>query len=197
MKSLKRLVMLSLVVLIYPGIVDAADFGIGVNVDAFSDDGIGYGLLLPIRFGSLILEPEGSFSEFSSEGYGIAGSERTDRTSYAVGTGIFLRHKILPDTESYFGAQLGYRSDDYTSTTVNGIDVYTYETTGHALFIAPTIGIQYFFSEKFSIGCDVGLMYSDGKNKYTNSQNGVAFDYSSGDYSEWTTISRVAVRAFF
>ncbi|HBT83389.1 MAG: hypothetical protein A2091_01600 [Desulfuromonadales bacterium GWD2_61_12] len=197
MKLKKRLITLSFVTLLFPGSLYAADLGIGVNIDAFSDDGIGFGVLLPMRFGNLTIEPEGSFSDFSSDGATIAGNESTERTSFSVGTGIYVRKNLVLFTESYFGVRLGYRSDDETTTSVNGADVFTYDSTGHALFIAPTVGIQYFFSERFSLGCDVGLMYSDGKNKYSQSQNGVAFGYSSGDYSEWSTTSRVVVRAFF
>lgn len=194
MKSTKRLVMLLFVALLLPEGVYAADLGIGVNIDTGSFDGVGYGLLVPLRFGNMILEPEVSYYDHSEKGNNSAsGHEGRDQTVFSLGTGVYARKQLLANTESYFGARLGYRSCDYSYSQDNSGTPYRYESKNHALFLAPTVGIQYFFSEQFSIGCDIGLMYSDGEYKNKSSSGTL----SRGDYSEWNTTSRVAVRGFF
>lgn len=197
MKSMKRHALLLFVALLLPGYLYAADFGIGVNIDTAAEDGVGYGILVPIRFDNLVLEPEVSFSEQRDKNDDSAsGQIEQDQTSFALGLGVYVRKQLLANTESYVGARLGYRSLDYTNKRDDSGTSYRYDYKMHALFLIPTVGIQYFFSEKFSIGCDIGLKYSDGEYKDKDQMNGVS-STSDGDYSQWTTTSRVAVRGYF
>jgi hypothetical protein len=163
----------------------AADFGVGVLF--WGEDRT---LLFPIRMGSLIVEPEIFYTRSKQDSTTTPPGTTSTFTSdqYGVATGIYARRDLGPLFETYFGGRLGVskgKLEQSTPTTTITQDVDSW-------FVAPTAGLQHFFSKQFSIALDVGLVYerSDQKTSQPTTEQ-------SGKATELDTRTRVILRGYF
>jgi hypothetical protein len=146
----------------------AVDYGVGV-----AHEGSGSTVMVPIRTGTLLIEPEILFSNRSA----------TDTSFRLVnpGVGVYAPKELGSLFESYMGGRFAYRTLTNTSGGITSKD------TSYAL--APTLGIQHFFSKQFSLGLDASLEYRNGKQTRTGQRDQI--------YNSWNTHTRVLLRAFF
>lgn len=146
--------------------VNAADFGVGVNVG--SDNNTIYA---PINLSeSIRIEPYFSTYKSSSDDY----SYRSSR----LGLGLFKVEKTSNQTSVYWGARAAY---------IDGHDSDGEDFDGYS--VAPVLGFEYFPVKNFSVGGDVALEYNhvnsgsgsnafDGNNSATKTSVGVKFYFN-------------------
>lgn len=125
-------------------IAQAADYGLGVLLLE------GTTVLVPVKLQSLTLEPEITLSRFT-------GGNDTGR-DITLGTGIYVRRELGALFESYVGGRVGLGQGKHRSPSGTTLETTTF-------FIAPTFGIQHFLSKQFSLGLDVGLLYTNFEQK--------------------------------
>jgi hypothetical protein len=137
-------------------------FGLGFEFhtfpSAFMQDGGGesLGIYVPIKSGSLLIEPLIMYSSSSTEtdydDYSLDDSE-TSESDLTLLIGI-LKPTRRGKTRSYYGIRFGknwHECDEDDSNNNN----YYYNSCGEDsenLIIAPTIGAEYYISDNFSFG---------------------------------------------
>ena len=150
----------------------AADFGIGA---AFND---GSTVFVPIKTQSFLIEPELSvFTQSTAAGGGQS------IENYRAGAGLYLRRELGPLFESYLGARVAYAWGDQKAP---GSDTKT-----NAWTLAPTFGVQHFFSKQFSVGADAGLRFITAESKISGAGGGTSHEHG------WDSVSRILVRYYF
>jgi hypothetical protein len=146
----------------------AAEYGLGV---AFNNGGT---VLLPIKTDSLLIEPELNFSNQS-----LSPGSRFKTVS--AGSGVYVRQNLGPLFESYLGGRVAFGSSE--SSSGSG------DSKSRFLMIAPTFGIQHYFSKQFSLGLDASLEYRNGKQTSTGSLD--------QNFHSIGTATRILLRAYF
>ena len=123
---------------------------------------------VPIILASgLRIEPElGLFATSQSADIGGTTVEQTTR-SWNIGVGVFPQN-IIGKFSLYYGGRVGYISKRLTDD--DGVTVDEETTTG--FYIAPGLGGEHHFSDHFSIGAEVMLVYAS----LTNEEDGRDFD---------------------
>jgi hypothetical protein len=144
----------------------AADFGLGVSIR--SNDSTIY---VPIDVSkSFRIEPMLRYQNSKSESsvFG-AGSPYTvaataELTSWNVGVGVFGVTQVAESANVYYGGRIGYISADYETsyagTAPPGVSFLPSKDKSDGFFLAPTIGVEYRFSDHFSIGGEAALIYT-------------------------------------
>lgn len=133
--------------------VNAAEFGVGVNVGADNNR-----IYAPINLSENIrLEPYFStYKANSDDDYNYRSSQ--------LGIGLFKIEKISNQTSVYWGARTAY---------IDGHDSDGDDFDGYS--VAPVLGFEYFPVKNFSVGGDVALEY----NHIDSGSSGYAFDTNS------------------
>lgn len=120
-----------------------SDVGIGVSFQ--SDDSNVY---IPYDISeSIRIEPSIRYYKFKAE-------NNSDTESFELGIGLFHKKETMNNLNLLLGARVGYIdfNRSYTGSS---------ETSGNGYFIAPTLGLEYFIGDKFSIGGEVSLRYEN------------------------------------
>jgi len=167
----------------------SADVGIGTQFDGMNT----YGINVPIRLGAITIEPE-IISSSDSEKYHNATSGNNQQwggSNTSVGTGIYLRKEVAPSTEIYYGARVGMYSWNNKNTSPG----FYYSDKESGYYLAPTVGAEYFFVKKVSIGLDLGLNYSKGTEKLVVPSWFAGTD--TYDRTSLSTTTRLMLRAYF
>jgi len=153
-----------------------------VSASSYADDsnvGIGVGInspisiFLPMNVGDYLIEPSIYYLTRDRDVVDIDGSTRSSRETKTItlSIGVFLNKLIKKNTHLYYGARFGYKVSERKNTrsTLFSSSVDNTESTGY--LIAPTIGVYYDLSEKFSMGLDLEYEYSrlSGDDKVTRS----------------------------
>jgi hypothetical protein len=160
----------------------AADYGVGV-----AHDGGGTTVLFPIRLDSLTVEPEVSFSRSKSDSETSTASGKETVSSYGFATGIYTRRELGPSFEGYFGGRVGIgKSRDHGDQGTS-----TFQQKNDTWFVAPTAGLQHYFSQQFGISLEVGLVYEHGKNSLSFGTD------QSTTASQVSTRTRILLRGYF
>jgi hypothetical protein len=201
-------------------------WGIGAGLD-----GNGGSIYVPIRVSSWFIEPRLSYSRFKDKDDGGGtytvtysdpldpGYSRTEevqleleRTTVELGVGVFGTDRLLDAMEIYYGARAGYvknkQVNEYTSVSADDDSVSTYsdeqERNQSGYFIAPALGVQYFFHARFSVGIEVALRYEkltgdDDSNGTSVSDVGTGNGSNSGDAEtvSFDTRTHAVIRAMF
>lgn len=127
----------------------AAKTGIGVSVQ-----GDGGTIYIPIEVSKHFrLEPTLFFSHSENE------YEEGDKSSYTTmqfDLGLFGKSEIYEQLNTYYGARIGYI---YSQQDRSSSFFSDYDSETHGVNIAPTLGIEYFFSERFSVGGEVAWYF--------------------------------------
>lgn len=153
MKRLLYLIFLSALPLsaIDHGAADNPKIGLGVSINADTST-----IKAPILLGQLRIEPELTWSYNDYDG-------PTSNSSFAIGSGLYLQKEIEQDLLLYFGGKLILGLQNNTTlapTTANPNATRSKSTTGVEL--AGITGVEYFFTEHFSVGGEAGLSISFG-----------------------------------
>ncbi len=148
MKHFFVAVVLAAVVAIPAQDVRAQDTRVGLGV------GINEGLsiFVPIDFGSFRLEPQLGFRMMSSE----SGNVDRSSTTLILGTGIFAEGAEVANTVIYYGGRLGIvQNSEKVETPAGETDESTLD-----FFLGPAVGVEYFFSDRFSLGGEAQLIFT-------------------------------------
>jgi len=146
----------------------AADFGMGVAFDASGNT-----VMVPIKMETMLIEPEIRFDTGTGTG--------SNSSSMSAGAGVYVRKGLGPLFESYTGGRVVYSTFKSTSGAT--------DSKSNSFILAPTFGIQHFFSKQFSLGLDASLRYGNGKSTQTGQPD--------SHFHNWGTETRVLLRAFF
>ena len=173
------------------GTTHAADnFGIGTTVNSSGNT-----LYVALRSNSLMIEP--TFYSYRNERSDKDGSGFYElNNTEAYGIGILLLNTLDDDAkvEAYWGLRLttvsihtDWQYLDQNLTTV------TAQENGTALVVEPTLGIQYFFTPKYSLSVDVSYFQQNG----TVDQIVDGLRVGSYDHDFSGTRAKVILRGYF
>jgi hypothetical protein len=123
---------------------------------------------------NFFIEPELSIHNRTSE----ANNTKYTNKVYSIGVGIFPKTNFKY-FDLYYGARIGYERRDSTNSD------------GNAYYIAPALGAEYFFVEKFSISGEAQLKYY---NYREDSNDNISYD-EKGEYID--TITQIIIRYYF
>jgi hypothetical protein len=132
-----------------------ADIGIGVSTGD-SDAAI----LVPIRFSSILLEPQFGYSSSDFESPRSA-PESTD--GYSVGIGLFGHRRVGENLSIHYGGRLADFSEKSTSDILDfttGMTLGESETSLDGYSVTPSVGFHYTIS-RIMIGAEIGWEYSE------------------------------------
>jgi hypothetical protein len=156
----------------------ATTTGVGVSVQ--EDGGTIY---IPIDlYDWLRIEPTfGFLRSEDNDFYTVSNSPGTSEsttTEFDFGIGVFGRSTLRDQLQVYYGARLNYSYYKYEAPF--------FEFKYYGYTIAPTLGLEYFIAERFSVGAEVAWFF-----EYLD-------DRDSGDYATSTgTDTRLIARFFF
>lgn len=157
---MKRIPILSLALLTCNAF--AADFGLGVSVE--SNDAWIY---VPIDVSpKLRVEPSiryvKSEAEIRSESdFGFTQLTTNEAQSLEVGIGLFGLTAILESVRAYYGARVAYIDSEIEFRSVSEFDENSQEQSTNGYRISPTIGFEYQFNRRFSIGGEAAWYYEE------------------------------------
>lgn len=180
---------LLIVILAASGAV-AATVGVGVSVRSGDTS-----IYVPVDTGNSIrIEPfVRAYKSSSNTRYSSFSSDYEDSYIY-YGVGIFGKSSINDNSNTYYGARIAYTASEYESSDSDG---YSSKSDLSGYEIAPTLGLEYYITEKFSVGAEAEWYYAklDGDRKSISPFSGVS---TSDEERESTgTNTRVLVRFFF
>jgi len=147
-------------------LVAVADFGIGASMKS-NEGGVYFPISLTQRF---LLEPYLQYSdrefEVSVAGSPGSGSE-SSFTNLSIGAGLFGTSELGDALDLYYGARLAYRRQESSSIALlispvpvtQSLPASTSDLDGFA--IAPTLGFQYFLTDRISLGAEARWEFSE------------------------------------
>ena len=191
--QIQAVFILSLIVSI-PSVAAETRVGIGALVDSSP------GFFIPIETNGWLIEPSISAKKSKTDTINLVDNTRSKRDSRTanLGVGIFKNDFLAENTFLYYGARLGFTikkvKDNREASLV--LPAISSETDEDGYFIAPTIGVQYFFIPQFSAGIDMTFQYTRTDGEETTTSNGITVAVDAESTSFATTAS-VIVRYMF
>jgi hypothetical protein len=145
----------------------AAHAEVGIGVSAKSSDATVY---VPIKVAKFMFEPYVRYTDRESEGFNIGSTTArsgSELEAYTVGVGIFRARELSERVTLYYGGRLAAITEESRSVSVTTTSfpialppaLQSTEVDGHS--IAPTVGFQYHFMERLSIGAEVGVEHAE------------------------------------
>lgn len=167
----RALIALSLMVLPMAAI---ADIGIGASFKSNEA-----GIYLPITITPRVfVEPYFRYNYRDTESTLSGGAESNSDSSFtslSVGAGIFGVSKLGDAVDFYYGARAAYLRQESSSTflLINSVPnpsfaLPTQEFDADGFSIAPTIGFQYFLTDRLSLGAEARWEFSELSGTSTN-----------------------------
>lgn len=140
-----------------PSFANEKTYGLGTTF------GGGLTMYFPVMTGEVMIEP--TYSIYSREGETVD-STTTSNSSYQtkaqrIGVGVFKLSKPTSSSMIYFGARVALSREKDSSTSVDSGNA----SVKNGFILAPTIGVEYFLINEFSIGLDASFNYSQKKEK--------------------------------
>lgn len=198
---MRTFILLAALVLATPAALAQRDagtrFGLGVRIGASSNsvtnvvsnlDISGFSdvtFLVPVDINGVVrIEPELGIARISYSFDNI--DSETSGTQYTAGLGVFA---LMPqgDVTMTFGARAGMTS--YTESLDTDTD--DSEQSVRRISVGPAVGAEYYLSDRFSIGAEVGLDYQ------VYSFDGDFIDSDELDITGFTTRTSALLRFFF
>ena len=188
---------LLIVILAASGAV-AATVGVGVSVRSGDTS-----IYIPVDINNSIrIEPfvraRKSSGDYEHRVGSYAYSSDYEDSYRYYGVGIFGKSSINENSNTYYGARIAYTTGkhEYNSESSNG-DYYSGESDLSGYGIAPTLGFEYYITEKFSIGAEAEWYYEkfDSDTKSTSSFGDV--ETTNEEDKSTGTNTRVSIRLFF
>ena len=168
--------------------------GIGALIDSSP------GFFIPIEMNGWLIEPSISAKKSKTDTINQVDNTRSKRDSRTaiLGVGIFKNDPLVEKTYLYYGARLGLiikkvKDNREASLILPAISSVTDED---GFFIAPTIGVQYFFIPQFSVGIDMTFQYTRTDGEETATSNGITVVVDA-ESSSFATTASVIVRYMF
>ena len=172
----KRIISFALLAL---PLASTAEIGIGASFDA--DDSRIY---LPYEFSETIrIEPSLRYYKYEND-------SNIDSDNLEVAVGVFNKRQVAPNMNFLLGLRVGYI--DY-ERSYNG-NYSNDSLDGDGYLIAPTLGFEYFISDKFSIGAEVALRYEELEEDAVDSFTDEKY---SNDISKTETDTSINVKFYF
>jgi hypothetical protein len=168
-----------------PSFSSEITYGIGVSARDSSAT-----IYFPIKTKRFIFEPMINIAYYDEDWTGASVARESEGTQYRIGAGVFMYNELLKNTELIYGARLGYLNEDSDSKYTSGssVEYIKYDRSGY--FIAPTLGLEYNFTDHISLGLYVSLEYSflDGDNEQVHDEDSEKIDLETTSFSTETDI---------
>jgi hypothetical protein len=168
----------------------AMDIGLGANLNTDGNGYGGWGFSVPLRFGNIMVEPSVEYDSWRYQDTYNGGTYIYDGKGkyYVIDTGIYWIKPIIPMLDAYIGGRVGLYSGQrsYYETCCG-----SWQSQYRGAYVGPTIGAEYFFSKKFSVGLDVSVLFSSEHSSNDDS------NYAGGSYKDTTTQTRTKLRFYF
>jgi len=170
------------------------DIGLGVSMNTQATDIYVPWKILP----HLKLEGLASFEHQHSaqtesfadaNGVPVQYSSTSSGSSTSLGAGVFWLQPLTHASHLYMGPRIGFSTSKFTSNTGTAS---AYRSNTNGLFIAPTLGFEYFPIKALSLGGEIGVSYS----KDHSSEHGYNQGHSAHDENE-NTFSKLILRYYF
>lgn len=137
---------------------DETRVGIGLGMTNIGLDLFEFAVLtpasiyIPIDFGSFRLEPEIGFARFQEK----FGDFEETSTVFQIGTGIFALRR-MGSTTIYYGGRVGLVRFSLSEEGPGDDDS---ESSSTNVFLGPSMGAEHNFSDHFSLGGEVQVLYT-------------------------------------
>lgn len=169
--------------------VFAAKYGIGMSARSGETD-----IYLPIDITSQVrLEPSIQYSR-SEQNYSTdtAISSENSQKTYMLSLGMFYQFRAHDSVTIYSGLRAGYfKTTSKSKTSGDFISDSSFEGDGYS--IVPTLGVEYWFAQSFSITGEAGYAFSEAD--YEDS--GATIGTYKSDIETQATVTRLVLRYFF
>ena len=168
--------------------------GIGALIDSSP------GFFIPILMNGWLIEPSISAKKSKTQTINLVDSSRSrrDTRTATLGVGIYKNKFLVENTYLYSGVRLGFIKrkvkDDREASVILPATSSVSDEDGY--FIAPTMGVQYFFIANFSVGIDLTFQFTKTSGDESESSNGVTFVVDAENTS-YATSASVIVRYMF
>lgn len=166
--------------------------GVGVHEDVQ--------IFIPIKTSRLLVEPGILISKSNYRLASPSSINNSEYSYYEVGIGIYKKKNVKDGTSLYYGSKFGLfeRKDKSNSTSPEYRSSESSDRSGY--FIAPTIGVEQYLSDMFSVGIDVSFRYTkaDHSQSYTFETLPSYMD-SDNNYTEksYITHTEIIARYYF
>lgn len=169
-----------------------------VGVGALIDSSAGF--FLPILTNDWFIEPSISAKKSKTQTINLVDGSRSkrDTRTATLGVGIYKNKFLMENTWLYTGVRVGFikrkvKDDREASVLLPAISSVSDE---NGYFLAPTMGVQYFFIPHFSVGLDLTFQITrtDGEESETSSGITVSVDAENTSYA---TAASVLLRYMF
>jgi hypothetical protein len=182
----------------------AAEVGIGVS--AKTDSATVY---VPVTVGRFMIEPYlRATDRESDQAITLAGSPSIAASlmqtkAQAIGVGIFRVVPLAERVTMYYGGRIGRIDEELEAYADSGtisappVPELSQSSTVEGHEIIPTLGFHYGIAERFSVGGEVGLDYSDVELTSTNLSSPFFTQTSRTQLSTTDTRAEIVLRFFF
>jgi len=165
----------------------SSEFTYGIGAGARDSSATIY---FPIKTESFIFEPMINIAYGDEELVSTFATRESEMTRYRIGAGLFMYSEIFKDTGIIYGARLGYINENRDSKYTEEGSVMRVEYDRSGYFIAPTLGLEYNFTDHISLGLYFSLEYSflNGDEESILEEDNEKFDLESTSFSTDTDI---------
>lgn len=151
-----------------------ADIGIGTSLSDYDKT-----IYIPINISeSIRIEPSLRYAKIEYEYNFDNTSDIYNREEYEIGLGVFKKNQVSEKVNALVGLRMAYQKYTFSGSE---------DSTGYSF--APTLGFEYYFHEKVSIGTEIALRYDNTDNNQFNS--------NSADTESTNLDSSINIRFFF
>lgn len=176
--------------------VFAAKFGIGMSARSGETE-----IYFPIDISSRWrVEPSIRYSQY--EDSQSASTTSFDTSYYSkqktldLSLGFFYQYQAYESVAIYYGLRGGYSIIEYETRSVTDQTSSSSTYKGDGYSVVPTLGIEYWFAQRFTVAGEVGYAFS--KSGYDNtSSSSSSIDSFNYDTEGHSTMSRLILRYFF
>ena len=93
----------------------------------------------------------------------IVGKQFTTNQSHSleIGVGVFGLSSVLESVRAYYGARVAYIDSEFEFRVNDDFGGFSQEQSVEGYRISPTIGVEYQFNRRFSIGGEAAWYYQD------------------------------------
>ncbi len=158
-------------------------FGVGVSTNVNS-------IYFPMRLNGLMVEPMYYYYD-NIRGYSNGNGFYEENKTAVFGIGIFALGSVDDDAkvEAYWGMRFGFLSGHTDRTNASG----SWQDDESGVIYEPTLGVQYFFTPRFSISADAAFTFQRSSVDLVDGGR----SYLPYDHDISGTYAKVIVRGYF
>lgn len=169
-----------------PAGADEPSYGIGAEVND------NFRVYVPITVDQYVIEPSLLIYSDHEKSTDNASIENDDFDAVEINIGFYKKDSVTDGAYIYYGAKIGYKKQEQKSEF--GASVGKTKVDGY--LIAPTIGAEYYFTNRFSLGLEISFQYENTDGTRTSTYLSSS-DVTDVETTAYHTLADVIVRYRF